>query len=221
MNKEVKRRADVVGVFPNEPSIIRLIVLAQLRDLAFRDAGETHRLDQFIDPPGRHATDPGLLDYHNECLLGGLARLQERREVRALPQLGNAQAEWAESGVEAAIAVTVAVIEPVAAALVAAGADQAFDVGLHQDLQYRLGDGSQEIAIAALLQQLDKRHSLFGADPADRRGVSLMASLRRKWPHPRDHQQIAGFDPKPPPAQLGNWKMFAGSSRKSRLRRSR
>jgi hypothetical protein len=61
-----------------------------------------------------------------------------------------------------AIAVTVAVIEPVAAALVAAGADQAFDVGLHQDLQYRLGDGSQEIAIAALLQQLDKRHSLFG-----------------------------------------------------------
>jgi hypothetical protein len=129
MNKEVKRRADVVGIIPNEPSIIRLIVLAQLRDLAFRDAGETHRLDQFIDPPGRHATDPGLLDYHNECLLGGLARLQERREVRALPQLGNAQAEWAESGVEAAIAVTVAVIKPVAGALVPAGADQAFDIG--------------------------------------------------------------------------------------------
>jgi len=42
------------------------------------------------------------------------------------------------------------------------GADQAFDIGLHQNLQHRLRHGSQEIAVAALLQQLDKRHSVVG-----------------------------------------------------------
>jgi hypothetical protein len=33
----------------------------------------------------------------------------------------------------------------------AAGADQAFDIGFHQDLQHRLRHGSQKIAVAALL----------------------------------------------------------------------
>jgi hypothetical protein len=45
---------------------------------------------------------------------------------------------------------------------VPAGADQPFDIGFHQDLQHRLRYGSQEIAVAALLQQLDQRHSLIG-----------------------------------------------------------
>src|SRR6266446_3705171 len=64
---------------------------------------------------------PGRLDHRDQCLLGGLARLQERREVRALAQLGDAQAQRAEPGVEAAVAVTVAVIEPIGAPLVPAG----------------------------------------------------------------------------------------------------
>src|SRR5918912_766846 len=55
-----------------------------------------------------------------------------------------------------------AVIEPFGAALVPTGPDQPFDIGFHQDLQHRLSDGSQEIAIAALLKQFDKRHSLLG-----------------------------------------------------------
>ena len=42
------------------------------------------------------------------------------------------------------------------------GADQPFDIGFHQDLQHRLRHGSQEIAVAALLQQLDQRHSVIG-----------------------------------------------------------
>src|SRR4051812_7727392 len=62
----------------------------------------------------------------------------------------------------AAIAVAIPVIEPLGATLVPTGPDQSFDIGFHQDLQHRLGDGSQEIAIAALLQQFDKRHSLLG-----------------------------------------------------------
>ena len=47
-----------------------------------------------------------------------------------------------------AFAVAVAVIEPFGRAFVAAGADQTFDIGFHQDLQHRLRYGSQEIAIA-------------------------------------------------------------------------
>src|SRR5437764_5963638 len=139
-----------------------LDVLAQLGDLAFRDAGQAHCLHELVDATGRRAADPGLLDHHDQRFLGGLARLQERREVRALPRLGNAQAQRPEPRIEAAIAVAVAVIEPVAGAFVPAGADQAFDVRFHQDLQHRFRHGSQEIAIAALLQQLDKRHSVFG-----------------------------------------------------------
>ena len=38
-----------------------------------------------------------------------------------------------------------------------AGADQALDVSLHDDLQHALSEGAQEVAIAILRPQLDKR----------------------------------------------------------------
>jgi hypothetical protein len=60
------------------------------------------------------------------------------------------------------VTVTVTVIEPIGAALVSAGADQTFDISFHQNLQYRLRRGSQKIAVAALLQQFNQRHSLIG-----------------------------------------------------------
>ena len=60
------------------------------------------------------------------------------------------------------LAISVAVIEPVSAALVTAGADHALDIGLHQNLQHRLSHGSQKIAITALLQQVNQRHSVVG-----------------------------------------------------------
>jgi hypothetical protein len=53
-------------------------------------------------------------------------------------------------------------IQPFGAALVPAGTDQALNIGFHQNLQHCLGYGSQKIAVAALLQQFDKRHSLLG-----------------------------------------------------------
>ena len=40
--------------------------------------------------------------------------------------------------------------------------DQPTGIGFHQDLQHPLRHGAQEIAIAALLQQLDQRHSVVG-----------------------------------------------------------
>jgi hypothetical protein len=78
-----------------------------------------------------------------------------------LPQLRDPQAERAEPRLEAAIAVAVAVIEPIGRALVAAGADQALDIGFHQDLQHCLRHRSKEVTLATLLQQLDKRHSVI------------------------------------------------------------
>src|SRR5207302_278834 len=104
---------------PVEEGVDPLVdILAQLGDLAFRDAGQAHCLHELVDATGRHAADPGLLDHHDQRFLGGLARLQERREVRALPQLGNAQAQRPEPRIGAAIAVAVAVIEAFAGAFV-------------------------------------------------------------------------------------------------------
>src|SRR5215467_10638836 len=135
-------------------------VFAQLGDLALRDTAEAHCLHQLVNPPGRDAADPGLLDHRDQRLLGSLARLEKRREVRSLAQLGNPQLQRAQARVQTTLAISVAVIEPVSAALVTAGADQAFDIGLHQNLQHRLGHGSQKIAITALLQQVNQRHSV-------------------------------------------------------------
>jgi hypothetical protein len=68
---------------------------------------------QISEWPGRDAADPGFLDHRNRRLLGGLARLEKRREVRPLAHLGNAQLKRAEAGVEAALAIAIAVIEPI------------------------------------------------------------------------------------------------------------
>jgi len=124
--------------------------------------GQPHRLHKIVNTAGRHAANPGLLDHCDQRLLGGLPRLEKRREVRSLAQLGKPQLERAEARIEATLAISVAVIEPLGAALVTAGTDQAFDISLHQNLQHRFGHGSQKIAITALLQQVNQRHSVVG-----------------------------------------------------------
>jgi hypothetical protein len=102
------------------------------------------------------------LDYRDQRLLRALAGFEKRREIAPLPQLWDAQLQCAEPGVEGALAIAVAPGGPLAAALVAPGADHPLDVGLHQQLQHRLGHGSQKIAITGLLQQLGQHQSLFG-----------------------------------------------------------
>ena len=76
--------------------------------------------------------------------------------------LGNTQLQGAEAGIEGAVAVAVAPGGALAAALVAPGPDQPLDIARHQQLQHRLGHGSQKISIAGLLQQLGQHQSLFG-----------------------------------------------------------
>jgi hypothetical protein len=145
-----------------EEGVLALVdLLAQLGDLRLGDARQAHGLDEVVHAPGGDAPDPRLLD-HGQGLLGGLAGLQEGREVASLAELGDAELEQAEAGVERAVPVSVAVVGPLGAALVAAGADHALHVRLHQDLQHALHHGPEEVAVAGLLQQLHECHSVVG-----------------------------------------------------------
>jgi site-specific DNA recombinase len=137
-------------------------VLAELRDGGLRDAGQPHGLDQVVHPPCRDPADPGLLDHRHQRLLRGLPGLEEGREIGPLPELGDAQLHRAEAGVEGAVPIAVAPVQPLAGALVAPRADQALHVGLHQDLQHRLGDAAQEVAVSGLRQKLGQWQSLLG-----------------------------------------------------------
>src|SRR5690242_1977342 len=47
-------------------------LLTQLGNLRLADPSQSHRLHQIVDPPGRHATDPRLLDYRDQRLLRAL-----------------------------------------------------------------------------------------------------------------------------------------------------
>ena len=131
-------------------------VLAQLRDAGLGDAAHPHSLDQLVDAAGADAGDPGLLDHRYQRLLGRLAGLEEPREVRSGPELWNFEVQRAEPGIERAIAIAVAPGAALAGALVAASADQAVDIGLHDDLQHALGHRAQEVAVAGLRHQLGK-----------------------------------------------------------------
>src|SRR5207248_8509578 len=109
----------LAGEWPVEKRMHALVDFpAQLGNLGLADPRQPHRLHQIVDPTGRHAADPGLLDYRDQRLLRALAGFEKRREVAALPQFRNAQLQRAEPGVEGAVAVAVAPGGPLAAALV-------------------------------------------------------------------------------------------------------
>jgi hypothetical protein len=83
-------------------------VLAQLGNLRFADPRQPHRLHQLVHPSRRDTADPGLLDHPDQRLLRDLPRLQERRELAALPQLRDPQLQRAQPGVERAVAMAIA-----------------------------------------------------------------------------------------------------------------
>ncbi len=147
-------------------------ILAQLRHGALGNAAQPHRLRQFIDAAGRDPTDPGLLDDGHQCLLGGFTRLQEAGEVAALTQLWHLPVQRAQTGIESALSIPVSPCGALRAAFVLAGADQAFDIGLHDQLQYGLGDGAKKIAAVLLGQKFGKVHVGLGHPTADRASCS-------------------------------------------------
>src|SRR4029078_10538992 len=96
-------------------------LLAQSADLALRDAAGAHRLDQVVNRAGRDALDVGFMDDCGERLLGQAARLQEAREVGALPELGNAQLDAAGACLPVAVPVAIALYQTQRARLSSCG----------------------------------------------------------------------------------------------------
>ena len=125
---------------------------AQAADLALRDAGHAERLDQLVDRARRDALHVGLLDHRRQRLLGDPARLQEAREVAALPELGDAQLHRPGAGLPDPVAIAVALRQPVRRPLAIVGAGQALHLELHQALGGKADHLAQEIGVGALLQ---------------------------------------------------------------------
>jgi hypothetical protein len=90
------------------------------------------------------------------------ARLQKAGKVRSLAQLRDAQVERTEPRLQRPISIAVAVGKPPVRAFMPACADQCLDVSVHDDLQHRLSQRTQEIAVVGLLYRFNQRHSLFG-----------------------------------------------------------
>src|SRR3954454_5519368 len=169
-------------------------VLAQLGRRAPRDAGEAHGPHEIVHPPGRDAADPRLLDDGDQRLLAHLPGLEEGREVGARAQLRPPPLERAGPGVEGALAIPVAVVEPLRAAPVAPGPDQALHVALHRQPRHRPGGGPREVPVAGLLRQLGqwqpvpghrsstrmkRRNSTLAGRPDDHPSGEAAARLRQ------------------------------------------
>ena len=135
-------------------------LVAQPADLALRDAGHAHRLDQLVDRAGRDALDVGFLDHRGQRLLGHPARLQEAGEVAALAQLGDAQLHRPGAGLPVALAIAVALGEPIGAAFAVRRAGQALDFQLHQPMRGKADHLAQQIGVGALLQERLKAQAI-------------------------------------------------------------
>ncbi len=75
---------------------------------------------------------------------------------------GHPQVQRAETGIERAIAVSVAPRRSLADAFMPAGADQALDIGLHDQLEDSFGDAAEEAALVMLGQKLGQVHVDLG-----------------------------------------------------------
>ena len=120
------------------------------------------RLDQVVDRAGRDALDVGLLDHRRQRLLGHAARLEEAGEVAALAQLGDAQLDRAGARLPVAVAIAVALDQPLRALLAEAGAGQAAHLQLHQPLGGKADHLAQQIGVGGLLHEAAQVHHLVG-----------------------------------------------------------
>ena len=106
--------------------------------------------------------DVGLLDDRGQRLLGHPARLQKAGEVAALAQLRDAQLDRSGAGLPVALAVAVALGEPLGRSARRGRSGQGFDLQLHQPLRGEADHLAQEVSVGGLLQQLSQVHRVVG-----------------------------------------------------------
>lgn len=93
--------------------------------------------------------DVSFLDDRTQGLLGQAPRLQEGREVAALPELWNVQFHRAGAGFPHPVAVAVALADPIGATFAEAGTRQIFDLQRHQALDGKADHLAQQIGVGA------------------------------------------------------------------------
>jgi hypothetical protein len=109
---------------------------ADPRDLRLGHPGlHAHRGDQVIDTAGRHPVHVGLHDHRMQRPIDAPTPLQQRREERTGPQLGDLHLDITGGGRHRLGSVPVAVGATPAGALIAARADRLGGLGLDQRLQ--------------------------------------------------------------------------------------
>ena len=106
--------------------------------------------------------DVGLLDHGGQRLLGHTARLQEAREVAALAKLRDAQLNRARARLPDAVAVAVALHEPVWRAFSESGAGEAGNLHLHQPFGGEADHLAQDVRVGRLLNKRAKGHHVVG-----------------------------------------------------------
>jgi hypothetical protein len=102
--------------------------------LALGDARAAHGLHQIVDRSGRNAFDVGLLNNGGERLLGQTPGFEKARKIRALAQLGDTQLHRSGARLPVAVAIAVALIDPLGRAFAMGGPRQRADLHLHQAL---------------------------------------------------------------------------------------
>ena len=135
---------------------------AQPGYLALGDTAHAHGLDKVIDGTSGNTLNVGFLDDGGQRLFRHPAWFEKTREVTALAQFRDAQFDGPGTGLPVAIAVAIAVVEPVRRPHARRRAGAAFDFQFHQTLGGKADHMAQEVRIGGLLQKALKVHGLSG-----------------------------------------------------------
>jgi hypothetical protein len=108
------------------------------RHLPLRQAGDPQGFDQLLHPPRGHAKQVARGDHAGECAFGAHAALEQPVwKIAAGPQLRDRQIDRADTGVEVAVPVAVAGVDPLSAAFAVLGATQRVGLRSHDRLNKR------------------------------------------------------------------------------------
>jgi hypothetical protein len=134
--------------------------LADTADLALADA-QPQALNELVDATRRNPAHIGLLDNRQQRLLRTPARLQKRREVAPLADLGDLQLDRPRPRLPFPRPIAVAMRRPIRRSFAALGPDQLGYLAVHQLAAHSLQRRADHIAVLAhhhLLDDLLDRH---------------------------------------------------------------